>query len=64
MKWHQLQREGEPEIIEQSAVVSKLFEKDLQLISNSRENSVIFFSSEDTQQCMVIDILTILEKEN
>ena len=43
-----LQREGEPEIIEQSAVVSKLFEKDLQLISNSRENSVIFFSSEDT----------------
>ncbi len=44
----QLQREGEPELIEQSAVVSKLFEKDLQLISNSRENSVIFFSSEDT----------------
>ena len=44
----ELQREGEPEIIEQSAVVSRLFEKDLQLISNSRENSVIFFSSEDT----------------
>ena len=44
----QLQREGEPELIEQSAVVSKLFEKDLKLISNSRENSVIFFSSEDT----------------
>ena len=44
----ELQREGEPEIIEQSAVVSKLFEKDLQLISNSRENSVIFFSSENT----------------
>ena len=43
-----LQREGEPELIEQSAVVSKLFEKDLKLISNSRENSVIFFSSEDT----------------
>ena len=44
----QLQREGEPEIIEQSAVVSKLFEKDLKLISNSRENSVIFFSEEGT----------------
>ena len=43
-----VQREGEPEIIEQSAVVSKLFEKDLKLISNSRENSVIFFSSENT----------------
>ena len=44
----QLQREGEPEIIEQSAVVSDLFEKDLKLISNSRENNVIFFSEEGT----------------
>ena len=44
----QVQREGEPEIIEQSAVVSRLFEKDLKLISNSRENSVIFFSEEGT----------------
>ena len=43
-----VQREGEPEIIEQSAVVSQLFEKDLKLISNSRENSVIFFSEEGT----------------
>ncbi len=43
-----VQREGEPEIIEQSAVVPKLFEKDLKLISNSRENSVIFFSEEGT----------------
>ena len=44
----QVQREGEPQVIEQSAVVSKLFEKDLKLISNSRENSVIFFSEEGT----------------
>ena len=44
----QVQREGEPEVIEQSAVVSRLFENDLKLISNSRENSVIFFSEEDT----------------
>jgi len=43
-----VQREGEPEVIEQSAVVSRLFEKDLKLISNSRENSVIFFSEEGT----------------
>ena len=41
-------REGEPEVIEQSAVVSKLFNNDLRLISNSRENSVIFFSEEGT----------------
>ena len=44
----QVQREGEPTLIEQSAVVSKLFEKDLKLISNSRENDVIFFSEEGT----------------
>ncbi|MBB12999.1 MAG: hypothetical protein CMC78_02385 [Flavobacteriaceae bacterium] len=44
----QIQREGEPEVLEQSAVVSRLFEKDLKLISNSRENSVIFFSEEGT----------------
>jgi len=44
----QVQREGEPEVIEESAVVSRLFEKDLKLISNSRENSVIFFSEEGT----------------
>jgi len=44
----QVQREGEPLVIEQSAVVSRLFEKDLKLISNSRENSVIFFSEEGT----------------
>ncbi len=44
----QVQREGEPQVIEQSAVVDRLFEKDLKLISNSRENSVIFFSEEGT----------------
>ena len=44
----QVQREGEPQVIEQSAVVSRLFEKDLKLISNSRENSVLFFSEEGT----------------
>ena len=44
----QVQREGEPQVIEQSAVVDRLFEKDLKLISNSRENSVVFFSEEGT----------------
>ena len=40
----QIAREGEPQVLEQSAVVSRLFAKDLKFISNSRENSVIFFS--------------------
>ena len=43
-----LLREGEPLVIEQSKVVSQLFARDLKLISNSRENSIIFFSEEDT----------------
>ena len=37
-------REGEPDIVEQSKVVGKLLTKDLTLIANSRENSVIFFA--------------------
>ena len=41
-------REGEPQVIEQSAVVSRLFEKDLKTISNSRENSIIFFSEDSS----------------
>ena len=41
-----VQREGEPQVIEQSKVVSRLFEDDLKLISNSRNNEVIFFSEE------------------
>ena len=45
---NRIQREGEVQVIEQSKVVSKLFEKDLKIISNSRENSVLFFSEEDT----------------
>tara|TARA_R100000152_G_scaffold11580_1_gene4914 strand:- start:608 stop:3823 length:3216 start_codon:yes stop_codon:yes gene_type:complete len=41
-------REGEPDVVEQSKLVSKLFNKELRLISNSRENGVIFFSEVGT----------------
>ena len=40
-------REREPSVVDQTKVVSKLFDKDLNKISNSRENSVIFFTSKD-----------------
>jgi len=36
-------REGQPEVLEQSKAVSKSFPKDVDIIANSRENSVIFF---------------------
>ncbi len=39
-----IQREGQVQVIEQSKIVDKLFERDLKIISNSRENDVIFFS--------------------
>ena len=41
-------REGEPIVIDQSKVVNKLFDKDLELVSNSRENGIIFFSKKDS----------------
>ena len=40
-------REGEPQVINQSAVVPKLFANDLTTISNSRENAVMFFSEDN-----------------
>ena len=40
-------REGEPQVIDQTKVVSKLFDKGLNKISNSRENSLIFFSEKN-----------------
>jgi len=43
-------REGEPQVMDQTKVVSKLFDKDLVKISNSRENSVVFFSQKDTNK--------------
>ena len=38
-------REGEPEVVEQSKVVTNLLAKDLTLVANSRENSVVFFGT-------------------
>ena len=43
-----IRREGEPNVLEQSKVVSKLFNKDLNVISNSRENATVFFSERDS----------------
>ncbi len=42
-------REGEPIVVDQTKVVSKLFDKELELISNSRENGYIFFSKKGTK---------------
>jgi hypothetical protein len=41
-------REGEPIVVNQSKVVQELFDKELELVSNSRENGVVFFSKKGT----------------
>ena len=45
-----IRREGEPSVVCQSQVVSRLFAKDLRLISESNENNIIFFSEVDTNK--------------
>ena len=41
-------REGEPIVVDQSKVVQRLFDKDLELVSNSKENGIVFFSKKGT----------------
>ena len=55
-------REGEPDVIEQSKVVSKLFNKDLRLISNSKENQCIFFSEKNTGTIYCYKYYTVSNK--
>ena len=47
MEMARVLREGEPDVIEQSKIVSKLLDKDLDLVSNSRENGLAFFSEKN-----------------
>ncbi len=41
-------RQGEPDVIDQSKVISRYLDKDISIVSESRENSVVFFSVKDT----------------
>ena len=43
-------REGEPNVLEQSKNISKLFPKDINLVANSRENGTIFFGVKGTNK--------------
>jgi hypothetical protein len=42
-------RQGEPDIVDQSKVISRLLDKDINIIAESRENSVIFFAKKGTK---------------
>ncbi len=39
-----VQREGQPEVLEQSKAVSRSFPKDIDIVANSRENSIVLFA--------------------
>lgn len=41
-----IRREGEPQLIDQSKIVHRLLPRDLRIISNSRENSTVFFAAQ------------------
>ena len=43
-------REGEPVVVDQTKVVSKLFDGELDKISNSRENGLVFFTTKNSQE--------------
>ena len=43
-------REGEPNVLEQSKNISKLFPNNINLIANSRENATIFFTTKGTNK--------------
>tara|TARA_R100000700_G_scaffold2386_2_gene5126 strand:- start:305 stop:3454 length:3150 start_codon:yes stop_codon:yes gene_type:complete len=44
----QVSREGEPQVLDQSKVVSRLLNNNVTQISNSKENGVLFFSEKGT----------------
>ncbi len=43
-------RQGEPDVVDQSKVISRLLDKDISIVSESRENSVVFFSQKNSSK--------------
>ena len=55
-------RQGEPDVVDQSKVISRLLDKDISLVSESRENSAVFFSKKDTDTIYCFRYFTSGEK--
>ena len=54
-----VRREGEPIIVEQSKVVPRLLPKSIDLITNSRENSIVLFGKTDSDELIGFKYLTM-----
>ena len=46
-------REGEPNVVEATKLVPSLLPKNINLLTNSRENSVIFAAKSSSTDCLV-----------
>ena len=54
-----VKREGEPTIIETSKIVNTLLEKDIDLITNSRENGIVLLGKTDSDTVVGYKYLTV-----
>ena len=57
-----VRREGEPNIVEVSKVVPTLLPKDIDLLTNSRENSMVFLGKTDSNIVLGYKYLNVAEK--
>jgi len=55
-------RQGEPDVVDQSKVISRLLDKDISIVSESRENSVVFFSQKNSSKIYCFRYFTSGEK--
>ena len=57
-----IRREGEPNVVEPSKVVPTLLEKNIDLLTNSRENSVVLFGKTNTDTVFGFRYFNVAEK--
>jgi hypothetical protein len=55
-------RQGEPDVVDQSKVISRLLDKDISIVSVSRENSVVFFSQKNSDNIYCFRYFTTGDK--
>ena len=56
-------RQGEPDVVDQSKVISRLLDKDISIVSESRENSAVFLVKKIQIQFIVLDISLLVTND-
>ena len=52
-------REGEPDVVETSKLVPTLLPKDIDLLTNSRENGIVLFGKTDSDSVIGLSLIHI-----